>query len=265
MNNVCIIPARMSSSRFPGKPMATILGLPMIGHTYHRSRLAKLPSALYVATCDDVIANFIKGRGGAVVMTDPKQPSAMDRTVEAVETLERQQGAPFEVVTMVQGDDPMVTPEMVDRVIATLVAEPAVGAVTMVRPICDLQEFGDPNTVKVIFDLKGDALYLTREPIPSLRKGANPATTPKYKHVAILSMRRAWLAAFKAMPRTPLEIAEEIDLIRVLEHGGKVRTIIDREQTVNVDTPEALRAAEHEMLNDPLVRTYFPECASPKR
>lgn len=247
----------MASSRFPGKPLAPILGMPMVGHTYHRARMSELLDEVFVATCDEDVKSYIAGCNGAVVMTAASQPSAVDRTVEAVQKIEADIGRAVETVVLIQGDDPMVTPELIDRSIHFMHAATDAKILTLVRPITDVVEFNDPNIIKVITDISGNALYFSREPIPSLRKGVDDKTIPKFKHVAIILFDRDLLLEFAKAPRTPLEIAEEIDLIRALEHGFQVKIRESEEYTCNVDTPEALARVEEAMKDDPLLPHYL--------
>ena len=257
MNIVGIIPARMASSRFPGKPLALIHGMPMIGHTFLRSKMSKIMTKVFVATCDNEIKDYIESIGGDVIMTKNTHPSAADRTVEAIDIIESQSSSKVDIIILIQGDDPMITPESIDDALKVILDHPNIGILTLVRKINDLEEFNDQDIVKVISDLDKNAIYFTREAVPSLRKGADPNTTPMFKHVAIILFTRNSLERFSKYPQTPLELAEEIDLIRVIEYGEKIRIEVDDSVTYNVDTPKALKIVEDAMADDTLIKNYL--------
>jgi len=256
MNIIGIIPARMASSRFPGKPLAKIHGMPMIGHTFLRSKMSKLMTKVYVATCDEEIKDYIESIGGDVIMTKNTHPSAADRTVEATEVFEKRTNSKADIVVLIQGDDPMITPKSIDDALKVMLDDSNIGILTLVRKINDLGEFNDQDIVKVISDLEENAIYFTREPVPSLRKGADPNNAPMFKHVAIILFKKESLEKFSKYPQTPLELVEEIDLIRVIEYGEKIRIVADDSITYNVDTPKALLNVEDAMKGDSLMKLY---------
>ncbi len=186
MRAVGIIPARMGSSRFPGKPLATIGGVPMLGHVYLRSRLSPRLDAVYIATCDDEIRRYAVEIGAECVMTSPLHERASDRTAEAACLIERRVG-PIDVVVMIQGDEPMIHPDMIDEAMAPL-GDPSVQVVNLMGPL-DEDEARNPNAIKVVCDRRGDALYFSRQPIPSgAGRGAH-----LLKQVCIIPFRRAFL------------------------------------------------------------------------
>lgn len=254
MNIIAIIPARMASSRFPGKPLAKIHGIPMIGHVYFRTRMCLILKKTYVATCDQEIFDYIVSIGGKAVMTADTHERASDRTAEAMLKIESEAGHKVDIVVMVQGDEPMVTPEMIEQAVTPMLNDSSIQVLNLMARINTLEEFEDPNEVKVVVDLKNHAVYFSREPIPSRKKGVKDV--PMLKQVCIIPFRRDYLLKFNAMPQTPLEIIESVDMMRTIEHEHKVKMVFTEAQTVSVDTPEDLARAEKLMANDPLINQY---------
>lgn len=244
MNILALIPARMGSSRFPGKPMAPILGKPMIGHVYERVAQSPLLNLTAVATCDEEIRDYIESIGGIAVMTGNHHERASDRCAEALEVLERERGERFDIVVMVQGDEPMTHPDMIAEAVQPLLDDPEVQVVNLLGRIKDTAEFEDRNCIKVVCDLNRNALYFSREPIPTRCKVGQ---IPMGKQVCIIPFRRDFLLEYTRMAPTALEIAESVDMMRVLEHGLKVRMAPTHHDTQAVDTPEDMKKIEHLM------------------
>lgn len=242
MNILALIPARMGSSRFPGKPMAPILGKPMIGHVYERVARSPLLAVTAVATCDREIFDYIESIGGIAVMTSDTYERASDRCAEALLKLEEANGTRYDIVVMVQGDEPMTHPDMISEAVQPMIDDPAIRVVNLLGQIKDAAEFEDRNCIKVVCDLNRDALYFSREPIPTRCKVAE---IPMGKQVCIIPFRRDFLLEYTRLAPTPLEIAESVDMMRVLEHGMKVRMVPTRHDTQAVDTPDDLRKVEH--------------------
>ncbi len=254
MNIIAIIPARMGSSRFPGKPLADIHGVPMVGHVTFRAAMSKTVTATYIATCDQVIMDYAAKAGLKAVMTADTHTRCTDRTAEALLKIEKETGKKADIVVMIQGDEPMVTPQMIDAAVEPMLQDPSINVVNLMADLADDTEFEDPNEVKVVTDLKGDALYFSREPIPSRRKGT--PKVPMKKQVCIIPFRRDYLLHFNAMPEAPLEIIESVDMMRILENGEKVRMVPISERTLSVDTQEDLARVREMMKNDPLNKKY---------
>lgn len=254
MNAIGIIPARMASSRFPGKPLAPIHGVPMVGHVWYRSRMSRALEDVYIATCDEEVRRYSESIGAPCIMTAATHERASDRAAEAMLKIEVQSGRRTEVVVMIQGDEPMITPAMMDLAIAPLAAEPALQVTNLMARMKSVEEFEDPNEVKVVVDLKSEALYFSREPVPSRKKGAKEV--PMLKQVCIIPFRRDYLLRFNALPQTPLEIIESVDMLRILEHGDKVRMIMTDTPTLSVDTPGDLARVVELMRDDALMRSY---------
>ena len=255
MRILAVIPARMASSRFPGKPMAQIHGMPMIGHCYYRVRLCEELSDTYVATCDKEIFDYIESIGGKVVMTADTHERASDRAAEAMLKIEKQTGEKTDILVMVQGDEPMDTPQMVSEALAPMLADESINVVNLVAPISTAEEFKDPNTVKVVTDPAGNALYFSREPVPSRKKWSGDV--PMQKQVCVIPFRRDYLLEFNNTPETPLEQIESVDMLRVLESGGRVRMVPTRYPSIGVDTPEHLERVSQLMADDPLMKGYL--------
>lgn len=252
MRVIGVIPVRMGSSRFPGKPLAMIGDVPMLGHVYFRSRLNRRLEALYIATCDEEIRRYALEIGAECIMTSASHERASDRTAEAVRLLERRSAARIDVVVMIQGDEPMIHPEMIDEAVAPLAEDPSVQVVNLMGRLDD-DESRDPNEIKVVCDRNGDALYFSRRPIPC-RRGAPGAGM--YKQVCVIPFRRAFLDTFTALEPTPLERAESIDMLRVLEHGYRVRMVHTAYATRSVDTLEDLVTVTSLMGADALLARY---------
>lgn len=241
MNVLILIPARMGSSRFPGKPMAPINGKPMIGHVLDRIENQNNLSMTAVATCDKVIFDYVVSIGGTAVMTGNHHVRASDRCAEALETLERKNKMVYDIVVMVQGDEPLIDPEMIRESLQPLLDSPSVKVVNLLGKITSQKEFEDRNCIKVVCDLNSDALYFSREPIPTRH---NSSEIPIGKQVCVIPFRRDFLLEYTRMAPTPLEIAESIDMLRILEHGMRVRMVPTQHKTYSVDTPEDLRSLE---------------------
>lgn len=252
MNVVAILPARMGATRFPNKPLAPIHGIPMIGHCYLRTRQATGLSATYVATCDQVIADYVASIGGEAIMTADTHNRASDRAAEALGHIEARTGETIDVVMMIQGDEPLILPGDVSAMIEHF-ADPAVQIVNLMATIRTDEAFTDVNNVKVVVDRNMDALYMSREPIPSAWKAV---AAPRYMQIGAIAFRREALIAFNAAPETILEQAESIDMCRVLENGGKIRMVPTDTVMLGVDTAEELAEAERLLEHDAVFAGY---------
>ena len=248
---VAIIPVRMGSSRFPGKPLTPLLGRPMIEHVINRALMCDLLDAVYVATCDEEIRKVVEEIGGSVLMTSIIHERASDRVAEAAFHLDA------DIVVMIQGDEPMITPDMISSAVAPILRDRSVSCVNLVRRIFSHEEFIDPNTIKVVMNVNGDALYFSRASIPAIDFASGKDGHPcVFKQVCVIPFRRDCLRKFANLPPTPLERAESIDMLRLIEHGCYVRLVETEVDTHAVDTPEDLRLVESLMKNDPLIPRY---------
>ena len=242
MNIIGIIPARMASTRFPGKPLAKITGKPMIDHVYFRSKAAIILNDVYVATCDKEIEEYCARNNMKVVMTRDTHQRASDRTAEAVSKIEKSTEKKADIVVMIQGDEPMLRPEMIDLAIRPMLEDKSILVTNLMAKLNSREESQDPNEIKVVVDKDNFALYFSREPIPSDKKWAKDISA--YKQVCIIPFRGDFLTEFNELTSFPLEIVESIDMLRVLENGYKVKMVYSPYETYSVDTAEDLRRVE---------------------
>ena len=231
MPALAVIPARYASTRFPGKPLALLLGRPMIRHVWERVRQVRSLSAVLVATDDPRIAEAVRGFGGEVAMTGECR-TGTDRVFEA------SRNRPEDLVLNVQGDEPLIEPSCLEDLLRAF-DDSAVGMATLRRPL-DPEEQGNPNVVKVVCALNGDALYFSRSALPYVRHGPAQA----WAHVGVYAYRKAVLARLAGLPSTPLERAEGLEQLRALESGLSIRAIETAYRSLGVDTPEDLARAE---------------------
>jgi len=206
----------------------------MIEHVYRRASDARGVSQVLVATDDERIAAAVEAFGGMVAMTRRDHRTGTDRLAEVAAALE------CDLVVNVQGDEPLIAPEMIAEAIDPLTADPAVTMTTLRRRIESPEDLASRHVVKVVVDRHGDALYFSRAPIPS----AGPA----FKHVGLYAYRRAFLLTFAGLPQTPLEIAESLEQLRALEHGFRIRTVETDYDSIGVDTPEDLERVRVQLL-----------------
>ncbi len=253
MNIIGIIPARMGSSRFPGKPLAEICSIPMVGHVELRSRMCENLDEVYVATPDREIADYVRSIDGKPVMTLDTHQRASDRAAEAMQKIEKETGQKVNIVVMIQGDEPLVYPEMIDSSVKPLLNDSTVQVVNLMGDLSSSEEHKDTNEIKVVIDLNNNALYFSRKPIPYTKESAD---IKLFKQVCIIPFRRDFLIKFNGLKPTPLEKAESIDMLRVLEHGYKVRMVYSERESYSVDTREDLLRVEKIMREDNLFKTY---------
>jgi len=246
MNILALIPARMGSSRFPGKPLAKILGKPMIGHVYESVSKCDLLIKTVVATCDQEILEYVESIGGEAVMTSNQHERASDRCAEALGYLEKQDGIKYDIIVMVQGDEPMTHPNMIAEAVQPMIDNSSIEVTNLIGQIRTIDEFKDRNCIKVVCDLTDNALYFSREPIPTYSKQDNFFMK---KQVCVIPFRRDFLLEYTRMEPTPLEVMESVDMMRVLEHGRKVRMIPTAYNSHAVDTIEDLKKVEELMRN----------------
>ena len=233
MTVAVVIPARYGSERFPGKPLADLAGKPMIVRVLERARRARGVDRVVVATDDERIAAAVRAAGGEVVMTPADCASGSDRCARAAEAL-----GPVDVVVNVQGDEPLLDPSAIEALAAAF-ADPSVELATLARPLGP-GELESPTVVKVVRDLRGDALTFSRAAVGAARDGGPPAARA---HVGIYAFRAAFLQQFARLPPTPLEKAEKLEQLRALEHGHRIRVLDTDHEAFGVDTPEDLERA----------------------
>ncbi|KYG64995.1 3-deoxy-manno-octulosonate cytidylyltransferase [Bdellovibrio bacteriovorus] len=244
----------MAATRFPNKPLAKINGVPMIGHIYARTVAEPIFDEVYVATCDKEIFDYVKSVGGKVVMTADTHERCTDRTAEALLKIEEIHDAKFDVVGMVQGDEPLVVPQVFKEAIQALRDDSSLPLVNIMGKIENDEEFNSPNTVKVVIDRWRNALYFSREPIPSAKKYSQDY--PKYKQTGMIFFRRDALIEFNSMQPTMLEKIESVDMMRIVEQGGKIKMILTTHACYGVDIPSDIQKVEKVMTNDALFKAY---------
>jgi 3-deoxy-manno-octulosonate cytidylyltransferase (CMP-KDO synthetase) len=231
-----VIPARLASTRLPRKLLLNETGKTLIEHTYHAAGRATKPVSVIVAADHDEIASAVRAFGGEVVMTSPDCASGTDRVAEVARTLND-----ADILVNVQGDEPELSGEAIDLVVELLEANPATVMATLATPIRCRKKLNDPSCVKVVFDSSGKALYFSRSPIPHVREWNDEhlqAETPLfYQHIGLYAYRRDFLLKMASLPRTPLEKLENLEQLRVLEHGHAIAVGIIEEASIGIDTP----------------------------
>ena len=255
MTIIGIIPARLASTRLPNKPLEKILEMPMIGHVYFRSKMSFIMEEVYVATCDQEIKDYIESIGGKVIMTKNSHERASDRTAEALLKIEKLTEKKIDIIVMIQGDEPMITPEMINAAVNPLLDFPSLQITKLMENIETQEEHEDPAEVKVVVDKNNNALYFSREPIPSRKKGGVNITM--LKQVCIIPFRRDFLLKYNEMEQTPLEIIESVDMNRLLENGIQIKMVMRDEITFAVDTREDLNRVNELMRKDKLTEKYL--------
>jgi 3-deoxy-manno-octulosonate cytidylyltransferase (CMP-KDO synthetase) len=245
------IPARLGSSRFPGKPLCLIKGMTMVEHVHKRCALSKHTSDLFVATCDEEIRRVVEGFGGNTIMTRPDISRPGLRVAAAAATLGL---AEDDIVVVVQGDEPLVHPNMIDLAIQPLLDEPDVHVSNLAAHLTE-EEWTDPGEIKVVCDLKMNALYMSRSPIPSTVHQEQRCVW--WKQVCIMPFRWGFMKRFNyELSPTPLELQESIEMLRALQHGFKVRMVPSPYVSKSVDTEADRQKAEELMDEDPVFPLY---------
>ncbi len=257
MKIVGMIPARMGSYRFPGKPLCDICGTTMIEHVYQRSIMSKLLTETYVVTCNEEIEREVRSFDGKVIMTPDTFNRCTDRIVYAV----KENKIKADIVVVIQGDEPLVYPEMIDSIVQTLIDDKSVVCGCLIKKISSDAEFEDPNEIKVVKSLDNFALYFSRDPIPSKKLSMKPYD--RYKQVCIMPYRTDFLLNFIEMPQTPLEIVESVDMLRILEHGYKIKLAESHYETYSIDVPEDQTKVVSVMKRDPLFPKYRKDRVKP--
>lgn len=233
MKSICVIPARYSSTRLPGKPLKDICGRPMICRVWERASRAKSLAEVIVATDDERILSAVEKNFGKAMMTRADHKTGTDRLAEVAEKF-----SDAEVVVNVQGDEPLIEPSLIDELVALFVADKNLQMATVATELTDADEMKNPNNVKVVLDKNNDALYFSRSLIPFPR---NVGKSKIFKHIGIYAYRRNFLLAYAKMEPTPLEQSESLEQLRALENGFKIRVIKSSCKFIGVDTEEDLK------------------------
>ena len=232
MKSICVIPARYSSTRLPGKPLKDICGKPMICRVWERASRAESVAEVIVATDDERILQAVEKYSGRAVMTRADHKTGTDRLAEVAEKF-----PDADVIVNVQGDEPLIEPALIDELVAEF-ADDELQMATVATELTEADEMQNPNNVKVVVDKNGNALYFSRSLIPYPR---NAGKSQVFKHIGIYAYRRNFLLAYAKMEPTPLEQSESLEQLRALENGYKIRVIKSDCRFVGVDTEDDLK------------------------
>ena len=242
---VAIIPSRFTSKRFPGKPLAMLGGLPIIVRVVNQARKARLLDEVMVATDDNRIAEAVIAHGGRAVLADGDFACGSERVAFAAKNLEA------DIVVNIQGDEPLIAPEVIDKVASCLIENPVDVMSSAVAPFDNPTDADNPNNVKAVLAKDGRALYFSRSRIPywaAFDKGINQRSdTPLYRHIGIYGFTREFLQTFAALGRSPLEIAENLEQLRALENGYAIRCVVVKQEFSSIDSLEDLKTAERRL------------------
>jgi len=238
LNVVAVIPARYGATRFPGKPLALLAGRPMIQHVFERTRQAQSITRTIVATEDERILQAVAAFGGDALMTRPDHRSGTERMAEVAMQVEA------DVYVNVQGDEPLIDPASIDSAVAALATDDTVNVSTISVPIVNPAHIMDPNVVKVVVDFQGDALYFSRAPIPWVRDEKQRVEAQHAKHLGLYVFRREALLEFPTLPPGQWERLEQLEQLRLLENGYKIRVVETESDTVSVDVPADVAKVE---------------------
>ena len=254
MKRIGIVPARMAASRFPGKPLHPILGRPMIEHCFERARLFEQWDGLFLATCDEEIRAFGAARGYPVIMTSDRHTRALDRVAEAASIC----GIPLsadDTVVCVQGDEPLLGPDVLDAVVHPLAEDETVDGTMLAVPIVDEDLYRNPDIVKIVHDLAGNVLYTSRSPIPYAKTFSPELGAMRVG--GIFGFRWQFLKWFTDQPESPLEIKEACDSNRICDNGFRQRIApVPYRPYFSVDSPDDIALVETALKEDPLWGRY---------
>jgi len=235
---IVVIPARYGSTRLPGKPLVSLAGKPMVQRVYERAKLAKCVHQVIVATDDDRIVKAVEAFGGEARMTRTDHRTGTERVAEVAAHVEG------EVFVNVQGDEPLLDPVAVDRAVGSLLEEPAASISTVATPIKTPADIMDPNVVKTVLDFDGNALYFSRGPIPWVRDTTSKVHVHYWKHLGLYVFRRDALLEYPTLPQGELERIEQLEQLRWMENGWKIRVAEVEHDAVSVDVLEDVARVE---------------------
>ena len=254
MKKLGIIPARMASSRFPGKPMKKILGIPMIEHCYTRSKMCLDLDEIYVATCDQEIYEYINGIGGKAIMTSDIHERATERTGEALLKIEKQENLKYDIIIMIQGDEPLVHPQMLSKMIVPFVDDNNIEVTNLMVKLYEPEEISSADIVKVVVNHNNKAIYMSREAIPSNRNYKNKVNY--FRQLGLIAFKRDAIINYISLNPTKLEVIESVDMNRFLENDIAINMIETNLNVDGVDTPQDLIRVEKKMAKDELYELY---------
>ena len=255
MKIIGVMPARMAASRFPGKPLHPICGRPMVEHAFCRAAMFPKWDGLYLATCDKEILDFGKSKGWPSLMTSDKHTRALDRVAEAAEKC-GQSLVENDVVVCVQGDEPMLHPDMIAASIAPLSQDPATLCTVLAMEIVEEKQYRNPNILKIIYDKKGDVMNTSRSPVPYCKQFPPKELTPR-RIYGIFAFRWHFLKTFTGMTQSPLELVESCDSNRIFDNGYRQRIApYPFRPSFSVDSLADIKIVETNMSADPLMGRY---------
>ena len=235
---IVVIPARYGSTRLPGKPLISLAGKPMIQRVYERAKLATRVNRVIVATDDERIVKAVDGFGGEARMTRSEHRTGTERVAEVAA---REDG---DVFLNVQGDEPLLDPNAIDAAVSSLLEEPQASISTVATPIKTPGDIMDPNVVKVVLDFDGNAIYFSRAPIPWVRDTASKIQVRHLKHLGLYVFQREALLEYPTLPQGELERIEQLEQLRWLENGWKIRVTEVEHDAISVDVPEDVPRVE---------------------
>ncbi len=258
LSAVGVIPARYGSSRLPGKPLADLQGRPLLYHVYHRACKANSLREVWIATDDDRVFEVAQGFGARVVMTSAGHRSGTDRIAEAIGEIEA------DIVVNIQGDEPLIDFAAIDHAVNLLIRDKDAEMATLKAPIDDPADLWNPNVVKVVADQRGYAVYFSRMPVPYLRRKDQPGASLQeiiknepsllkyfHRHIGLYAYRRELLLKFTKWAPSPLELLEDLEQLRAIEHGTKIKVDVSSAAIFGVDTPEDLERIRRLVQKNP--------------
>ena len=248
-----IIPARWASSRFPGKPLAKIAGVPMIQRVVEQVNKAKCVSEVIVATDDSRILDFVRDTGGRAIMTSADHQSGTDRIAEVARDRE------CDIVVNVQGDEPLIPPQNIDRVVRPLVDDPSLSVASLRILIRDTDDLLNKNITKVVVDKCDSALYFSKAPIPwdrdswseKMAPGSNLSLPLWFKHIGLYAYRKRFLMEYSTLPVSPLEKIEKLEQLRILENGFQIKVVETKYDSIGVDSEADIELIEKQLATSP--------------
>lgn len=252
---IAMIPSRMASSRFPGKPLAKILDLPMIEHVRRRVALSTIVNETYVATCDDSIRQTVEDYHGQAIMTADTHQRCTDRIAEAIEKI---QVADDDIIAIISGDEPVFPPELMQVLVEPMLKDPSILCTNIVSSITEEADMQDKDVVKAVLDIKGRIMCFSRSPLPYQRVKSN---CPLYRQTGLAAFTKSFLLKFSALHPTPLEIAESVDFMRILEHGYSIQGIVYNRKTIGVDQKQHVAHVEEMLRLDPDQANIYKQIA----
>lgn len=237
-----IIPARFASSRLPGKPLIPILGKSLLQRTYENAQLAPILDRIIVATDDQKIADHVTEFGGEAVMTSVNCQTGTDRLAEVLQ--KHPAFLQTSAIVNIQGDEPCIDPQAIEMAVRLLLEDPSASMATVVTPLKTKEEAKNPSVVKCVMDQRDNALYFSRSLIPSNKQHEFNPSHSYYRHLGLYVYRPQFLLHYQTLDPTPLQLEEDLEQLKVLEHGFRIKVAVTDHASMGVDTPEDLKQIE---------------------